>query len=381
MINRPLRVLQILGISAGGGVESVIMNYYEHIDRTKVQFDFVIHNDSKVDLTEKVESLGGNVYKVTPYYKNPFQFIREVYHIIKNGHYKIVHSNMNTLSAFPLFAAYCAGAPVRILHNHSTSAPGETARNIMKAILRPFAKMFANRYWACSMLAAEWMYGKKLAHSPNVTIINNAIDLQKFAFQPFLRKTLRRKYHLENKFVMGHVGRFMFQKNHEFLIDIFADVYKKHRNAVLVLIGDGPLRPVIEDKVKKMKLEDQVLFLGLRNDVADWYNAMDVFVLPSHYEGLPVVGVEAQANGLPIIVSDKVTRELEMTDIIHYVKLSAGVKAWENEIKKVFDKNCDVHKNTFAMMKKAGFDIHTAAEKLIMNYPMDFNGKSCQGEE
>lgn len=136
-MTEPIRVLQILGIVAGGGVEAVIMNYYEHIDRTKVQFDFIVHNDNKIDITPKVEAMGGRVYKVTPYYKNPIAFMYGIYKVIRNHHYRIVHSNMNTLSTFPLFAAWLAGVPVRILHNHSTSSPGETKRNIMKYILRP----------------------------------------------------------------------------------------------------------------------------------------------------------------------------------------------------------------------------------------------------
>lgn len=156
-----IRVLHILGIVAGGGVEAVIMNYYEHIDRTKVQFDFIVHNDNKIDITQKVEAMGGKVYKVTPYYKNPIAFMWDIYKVIKRHNYRIVHSNMNTLSAFSLFAAWAAGAPVRILHNHSTSSPGETKRNIMKFMLRPFARLFANHYLACSRLAGEWMYGRK----------------------------------------------------------------------------------------------------------------------------------------------------------------------------------------------------------------------------
>lgn len=242
-MKEPIRVLQIIGIVAGGGVEAVIMNYYEHIDRTKVQFDFIVHNDNKIDITQKVEAMGGKVYKVTPYYKNPIAFMWDIYKVIKRHHYRIVHSNMNTLSAFSLFAAWAAGAPVRILHNHSTSSPGETKRNIMKFMLRPFARLFANHYLACSRLAGEWMYGRKMMDSGKVTIVNNAIDLKKYAFNPQKRNLLRKELGLADEFVIGHVGRFMFQKNHEFLIDVFAEAYKKNPHMALLLVGDGPLRP------------------------------------------------------------------------------------------------------------------------------------------
>lgn len=360
----PIRVLQILGIVAGGGVESVVMTYYKHIDRAKVQYDFIVHDDNKIDITNKVEAMGGKVYKVTPYYKNPIAFVQDVYQIIKQHHYTIVHSNMNTISAFPLFAAWLSGVPVRILHNHSTSSPGETKRNIMKAILRPFAKLFANHYFACSQLAADWMYGKKLAHSDKVQIINNAIDLQKFAFSADKRKKLRQELGLTNEFVIGHVGRFMFQKNHEFLIDIFAEFHAEHADTVLILIGDGPLHPAIEQKVRDLHLQDNVKFLGLRSDVQDLYNAMDLFLLPSHYEGLPVVGVEAQANGLPIIVSDKVTQELKMTNVIAYQPLASGAKAWAEKVETYYEQRSLVHADTSAMMRTAGFDITKAAKVL-----------------
>lgn len=365
-MGEPIRVLQVIGIVAGGGVESVIMNYYDHIDHTKVQFDFIVHNDNKIDITDKVEKMGGRVYKVTPYYKNPIAFMWDIYKVIIKGHYQIVHSNMNTLSAFPLFAAWLAGVPVRILHNHSTSSPGETKRNMMKFILRPFAKLFANRYFACSYLAGEWMYGKKMMDSGKVIIINNAIDLKKYAFDPEKRKALRKELGLKNEFVVGHVGRFMFQKNHDFLIDVFAEVLKKCPQAMLLLIGDGPLKSKIENKVKLLGIESHVKFLGLRKDVQNLYNVMDLFVLPSHYEGLPVVGVEAQVNGLPLLVSDCVTQEMQKTSIVTYESLSNGSKVWSEQVLTLQQKyaNGKLHENTYEEMQRAGFDIIKEAKKL-----------------
>lgn len=247
-MEKPIRVLQVLGIVAGGGVESVIMNYYEHIDQSKVQFDFIVHDDNKIDITEKVEKLGGRVYKVTPYYKNPVAFVWDIYKIIKRHHYRIVHSNMNTLSVFPLFAAWIAGVPVRILHNHSTTSKLEIKRNILKLILRPLARLFANRYFACSRLAANWMYGKNMVNKGKVVIIHNAIDLDKFTFNQEKRKALRKELSLEGKFVIGHVGRFAFVKNHEFLIDVFAEVVKENLEARLILLGDGPLKNIFSRK-------------------------------------------------------------------------------------------------------------------------------------
>ena len=364
-MTQPIRILQILGIVAGGGVEAVIMNYYRHIDRTRVQFDFIVHKDSPVDIKEEVEAMGGRVYEVTPYYKNPIAFTLEIYRIIKGGHYEIVHSNMNTLSAFPLLAARLAGAKTRILHNHSTSAPGETKRNIAKSILKPFARSLATHYWACSRLAATWMYGKALVDSGRVTIIPNAIDLTRYAFDQRKRDTLRKDMHLTGRTVIGHVGRFMYQKNHPFLLEAFAKAHERNPGLALLLIGDGPLRPAMEEKATRLGIADSVHFLGLRNDVAGLYNAMDLFLLPSHYEGLPVVGVEAQANGLPCLVSTKVTREMQLTSSVTYKDLAEGPAAWAGEILSMqVQRNGDVKEE----MRNAGFDIEEAAKTLAARY-------------
>lgn len=366
-MEKPIRVLQVLGIVAGGGVESVIMNYYEHIDRSKVQFDFIVHDDNKIDITEKVEALGGRVYKVTPYYKNPVAFVWDIYKIIKRHHYRIVHSNMNTLSAFPLFAAWLAGVPVRILHNHSTTSRIETKRNILKLILRPVSRLFANHDLACSRLAADWMYGENMVNKGKVTIIHNAIDLDKFAFNSEKRKALRKALGLGENFTIGHVGRFVFVKNHEFLIDVFAEVVKENPEARLVLIGDGPLKRHIQQKVEDLGLSGKVQFLGMRNDVADLYNVMDLFLLPSYYEGLPVVGVEAQANGLPMIVSDHVTREMKVTDIVTYERLEMKPIYWAEKVEKYISSDWK-RANTDEQMKKAGFDINNESVVLMHLY-------------
>lgn len=367
-MTEPIRILQIIGIAAAGGVEAVVMNYYDHIDRTQVQFDFVIHQDSVVDITEKVESLGGRVYKVTPYYQNSFAFTWGIYRIIKRNHYQIVHSHMNTLSAFPLFAAWLAGVPVRILHNHSTSSPGETKRNILKTILRPWAKCFANRYWACSRLAAEWMYGKDRVARGEITIIPNAVDLARYAFDEEKRRSLREEWGIRDEFVVGHVGRFMFQKNHEFLIEVFEKALKRNPHMILLLIGDGPLRVQMEEKVQKLGMTGKVKFLGIRDDVPSLYNAMDVFVLPSHYEGLPVVGVEAQANGLPCLVSDNVTQEMKITSKVTYKKLSDGADAWADALLAGrWARNQEVKEE----MRQAGFDIEEAAILLKRKYELE----------
>ena len=364
MRKKPIRVLQIIGDVVGGGVEQVILNYYRHIDRNEVQFDFILHNGALKSYVDNIESLGGKVYKITPYKSNPVKTVLEMYKIMK-GNYQIVHSNMNALSVFPLFAAYLAGVPVRILHNHSTDTKAEPLRTFVKHLLRPFARLFANEYWACSKLAGEWMYGKQAVADGRVTIINNAIDLKQFAFDEVKRNKLRKELGLQDCFVIGHVGRFMKQKNHDFLVDIFAEVVKKQDNAKLLLIGDGPLREQIENKVKTLGLNEKVIFTGVRSDVADLYNAMDVFVLPSFYEGLPVVGVEVQANGLPFLCSSNVTKEILISDRIGLVELEKCAKAWAEKILAFSEKKRIVASNDIS---QSGFDIEVEAEKMEKRY-------------
>lgn len=360
--SEPLRVLQIIGISAGGGVESVIMNYYRHIDRSRVQFDFVIHADSPVDITAEVEALGGRVYKVPPYTQLP-AFIREVRRIIREGGYRIVHSNMNALSAFPLFAARLAGAPIRILHNHSTDTKAEPLRTVLKHILRPFAKYFATERWACSRLAGEWMYGAAAMRRGEVTIINNAIDIRRFAFDPVAREEIREELGLEHHFVIGHAGRFMKQKNHDFILDVFAELLKKKEDACLLLIGDGPLRGETEAKAVRLGIADKVIFTGVRNDVNALYNAMDVFLFPSLYEGLGMVAVEAQVNGLPVIASEEVPQEAKLGESMQRLPLAKGAVYWAEKVLA-----CSGMPRHACDAAGSGFDIEKEAPKLADRY-------------
>ncbi len=361
-----IRVLQIIGIVCGGGVEAVIMNYYRHIDRSRVQFDFVVDGYEKSLLDDEIASLGGHVYHIEPYKKNIFRYMHQIYHIVREGHYDIVHSNMNTLSLFSLFPAYLAGARQRILHNHSMAVRSEGLRTVLKEILRPLAPIFANRYAACSRIAGEWMYGKRRMDSGEVTLIKNAIDLAEYAYSPEQRLSYRKEFAIpEDAFVVGHVGRFMFQKNHAFLLDIFREVHKRRPDAILLLVGDGELRPAMEEKARDYGLKESVWFLGLRQDVKALYNCMDVFLLPSWYEGLPVVAVEAQANGLPCFFSDRVTPESRLSSSAAFLSLDDSPQEWAEHILVASEKR---NPNALQDLQNAGFDIEKQAALLTEWY-------------
>ena len=251
VVQAKMRVAQVVGKMNNAGVEAVVMNYYRHIDRSRIQFDFIVDEDSTYIPCEEIESLGGRVFIVPPY-QRLVEYIPALVKLFKENQYQIVHSHINTLSVFPLYAAKRAGVPIRIAHNHSTAARGEWKKNILKYTLRPFAKVYATHYAACSKAAGEWLFGKKAMERGQVTIFNNAIDLEKFRFNPAMRDEVRKELGIENKFVIGHVGRFCYQKNQEFLIDIFAEVYRQNPNAVLLLIGEGEDRAKIEEKVQKI---------------------------------------------------------------------------------------------------------------------------------
>ena len=306
---KPIIVAQIMGKWVGGGVESVIMNYYRHLDHSKVQIDFICDEDSTRIPYDEIKKLGGRVFLV-PKYQNLPKYLKALEKLFKENQYRIVHSNINTLSVFPLYAAKKAGVPIRISHSHSTSNPKEWKRNLIKNILRPFSKRYATDYFACSELAGRYLFGNKAFDQGKVKIIHNAIDIEKFKFDEVARKKLRKGFGIKDStIVIGHVGRFVQQKNHTFLVDVFNEYYKKNPDSKLLLVGSGPLEDEIKKKVERLGLKDSVLFLGQRDDINKLYSVMDVFCLPSLYEGLPVVGVESQAAGLPIIFSNGVSHE------------------------------------------------------------------------
>lgn len=326
----PIRVAQVMGKMLFGGTESVVMNYYRHIDRTKVQFDFIADSDSRMPIPrkEEIESLGGRVFIVPPYQKL-HEYIPALVRLFREQDYQIVHAHISTLNVFPLYAAKKAGVPVRISHGHTTASSGEWGKNILKYSLRPFAKTYATHYAACSELAGEWLFGKRTMGQGKVTIFHNAIELDRYRYDEKVRREVRRELGIDDgKFVIGHVGRFCYQKNQEFLLDVFAEVQKQNQDAVLLLVGDGGDREKIEEKARRLGLWGGVILPGSRSDVERLYQAMDVFVFPSRYEGLGMAVIEAQMCGVRTIVSTAVPEETRITDRVVFLKLSEGAKVW-----------------------------------------------------
>ena len=372
-MNRTIRVGMIMGKWVGGGVEAVVMNYYRHIDRSKIQFDFICDEDSTDIPKEEIEKLGGRVILCPPYQKLP-KYLKELKRIFKENNYKIVHSNINTLSVFPLYAAKKAGVPIRIAHSHSTTNKKEKKKNLMKQALRPFSKRYATDYFACTAHAGRWLFGDKAYEQGKVTIINNGIELDKYLFNEKTRNRIRKELNYkETDIVIGHIGRFMKQKNHEFIIDIFNELHKENKNYKLILVGQGPLMGEIKDKTKNLGLTDYVNFLGQRNDANDLYQAMDVFLFPSLYEGLGMVMIEAQCSGLPCLASTEVPIIAKVSEKAFFMDLNDNIKDWIKLINKVIkgDRKIDLN-----IIKQSGYDIDTEAKKMEDKYNELLNKKS-----
>lgn len=358
----PIRIAHILGKMNGAGVESMVMNYYRHIDKSKIQFDFIVDEDSRLVPYEEIASLGGNVFEVPPY-QHLHRYNHELTEILKKNHYSIVHSHINTLSVFPLKVAKRYGIATRIAHSHSTAAPGETMKNVIKNILRPLSKTYPTHYCSCSLSAGEWLFGKNITLNKPLNIVNNGIDVDLFLFDESERVTLRKELGIENNYVLGHTGRLCFQKNQEFLINMLNELLKQVPEAVLLLIGDGPEQKKLIKLARDYDILDNILFLGNKSDVHRYYNAMDVFVFPSRYEGFGISAIEAQASGMPVLLSDKVPEEACLTEKCTVLSIENGVESWVDTL---FRRKEDKDRDSIIDFEE--FNISNNVEKLEEYY-------------
>ena len=366
--NKIIRVAQVIGPAVNGGTEAFAMNYYQNIDRTKVQFDFLVESTSRIIDKDKIESMGGHVV-IIPSYKNPLKYVQTLTKIFKENKYDIVHSNMNTLSYFTLKAAKRAGIKVRIAHSHSTSNPNEFTRNFIKNTLRPLSKKYATNYFACSELAGRYLFGDKTFDKGKVIVINNGIDVDKFKYNEEYNKSLRKELNISpTTKVIGHVGRFVSQKNHTYLIDIFKEIHDKDNNTKLLLLGDGPLLEDIKNKVHSYNLDDSVIFAGIHSDIYRYYSVMNIFIFPSLYEGLGLTGVEAQVSGLYCLVSSNITHELQTTSNIEFLDIKDSPQAWASRSIELLNNNTIDRSITYKEIEGTKFDINSEGNKLVRYY-------------
>ena len=323
------RVLQVLGTTNLGGAESRIMDLYRHLDRTCIQFDFLVHTEKKGYFDDEIEALGGHIYHLPAYRViNHFSYRRACKQFFLLHHdYIAVHGHITSTASIYLPVAKKAGIPLTIAHARSAGVDKGLKGTITKW-LRHFLYKKTDVMLACSDLAAVAVYGRKRVDDNQVIVLPNAINTSDFSPNLEKRREIREKYDLTDTFVVGHVGRFHYAKNHEFLLEVFSEILEQKSNARLMLLGDGSLREMIEKKAESYGIKDKILFLGNQTPVAPFYQAMDVFIFPSRFEGMPGTVVEAQAAGLPCLISDTITREVKATDLVSFYSLNDEPLVW-----------------------------------------------------
>lgn len=361
------KILYIMSNEPVGGVGTVVKNYQSHFHREKIKIDFIIFDPREdTPFNRTVKEMGAAVYTF------PLLSLKNIVKIIillqkfykaHQGEYEIVHVHSPNIAWMCFWRAEHYGIKYRIVHSHSTLYSNKKIKAIRNKILCVPIKYLANIYMACSKAAGEFLYGKKNINK--VIVVRNAIDCSKYRYDTQTRKRVRKELKLENKIVIGHVGHFNKEKNHTFLIDIFEQALQMRQDIVLVLAGEGSLKEFIIKKVKEKGLEEKVLFLGIRNDVNELLQAMDVLMLPSLFEGVPVTGIEAQAAGLPCIMSTNVSEEFNV-GFISYLDLSESPKIWAE---KIFEQYGSTDRMKGAeLVAKAGYDINIEAGKLEKFY-------------
>lgn len=366
-----VRILHVVVNMNRGGAETLLMNLYRNIDRSKVQFDFLTCKHG--DFDEEIIRLGGRVFRI-PYVTEAghLGFTRHVKNFLRSRpEYKIIHSHMDKMSGLVLRAAKKAHVPIRIAHSHNTESEGGMAAKLYKWYAGSKVKKAATHFYACSEKAATWLFGNE---AKNIHILNNGIEIEQFKYSSLMRETVRKELGIaKDAPVIGHIGRFSTQKNHPYLLDVFAEILKKKPEAILVLVGDGSERGRIARKVAELKIEQSVKLLGVRKDIPQLLQAFDLFVFPSIHEGLPVTLIEAQGAGLPCMISDNITREVDMEmGLIHYVSLNYK-QDWIDKALSVLQLNPPREIKTQALKEK-GYDIKKTAKQTQLSYELLWEG-------
>ena len=370
----PLRVLVLDTVMDRGGAETMMMNYLRHFDRSKVAYDFLVNRDYRAAYEDEIEALGGRIYRMCPMYPQYFgRYKREFRNFLEqHTEYRIIHSNLEERSYFPLRIAAEKGIPVRIAHAHNRPV-GFNLKSIFREYFRMRLPKYVTHMFACGTEAGDWLYGEK--SRDRVIQQRNAIDTSAYRYDAAIATQVREEFGVTDSgtFVLGHVGRFFPQKNHTFLIDIFAEVHKRHPNSVLWLVGGGELNDALKNQIKAkvddFGLSDAVGFLGVRGDVNRLLQGMDSFILPSLYEGLPVTMIEAQASGLPCTISDRVPEQCDVTGNVQIIGLNATPAEWAKRILDQYAEYAGTNRTEGAgKVTKAGFDIKANAEWLQRFY-------------
>lgn len=374
-MSQPVRVLHIFGRMNRGGAETFIMHVYRHIDRSRIQFDFAVHSPHPGHYDDEIRQLGGRIFVLPrPRFSGLPGYWQALNGVLRReGPFTAVHSHVHFFSGIPLAAAHRVGVPVRIAHSHNTSdGRGETFhRKVYRRWMRWLIFRHATHMLGCSRSACEALYGPKCWQEQRVRVIHYGIDLAPFGSLPKDKKASRVRLGLpEEGLLIGHVGRFDVQKNHRFLIEVFEALAGRLSDARLILVGDGPLRPEIQRLVTSKGLQDRVLFLGVRTDVPEIMGCLDLFLFPSLWEGIPLVLLEAQAAGLPCVISDVVPQEVDVgIGLLYPVSLAQTPDMWADRVLKAIQDHPQLSWTTREeALKRHGYEVQQAAASLTRIY-------------
>lgn len=361
-----IRILQMIGSLEMGGSQSMIMNIYRNIDRNSVQFDFIVDRVEHMEYKEEIEALGGLIYVMPTFRGKNILKIKKAWKDFFEQHpeYKVLHSHVRSYASLYIPIAKRYGL-ITIIHSHSTSN-GKGIQAIIKKIMQYPLRYQADYLFACSNKAGAWLFGKSALKDKNYKVIPNAIDSMRFIYDENKRSRIRKQLHIEDKFVIGNVGRFVTPKNQLFLLNIFADILHREKNSCLLLVGDGELRSILEERCQQLGIQDAVIFSGSRSNIEDYYMGMDVFAFPSLWEGLGIAVIEAQTAGLPCVVSDAVPLEVDIgSGLTDVVKISDDSEKWADRICAQKGK---VRINQDKAVKKAGYEVSDSAYRLQKFY-------------
>ena len=358
-----------------GGIQMLLLNLQTHFDPSVIQCEYLVLDDGETyEYEERFKSAGAKLYKLKDVWlDSPYDYIkycRAMDNFFKEHHdYAAVHMNASSKNFMLLYYARKYGIKKRIVHSHNTGfQTNNPAKKMIGDVFKKPMMQFATDYFACSAIAGEWLFGKKIVDSGKVYVMPNAIDLEKFEFNNDTRMRIRKELGIsDDKILIGHVGRFTLQKNHKFLIDIFKKIHEKNDKTMLIMAGIGELMEDTKHQAEELGLSSCVQFLGFRNDVNDLNQAMDVFLMPSFYEGFPVTGIEAQASGCPCVFSNTITKEAALLDTTVYLSLESPADLWADTVLEIA-KTSHNRNDSKALLKAKGFDINEMSRKLEKIY-------------
>lgn len=347
-----------------GGQKSLIMAYLRNFDPKRIQFDLIVDEDSNSIPYDEVKELGGGLYVIPPY-QHIVSHMKALRSLFKRNNYDALYALNNTMNLFPLCMAYYSGIKVRVSESLTMASPLEKKKTLMKNVLKRFSHLYCNYYMANGKDCGIYQFGRKAYEEGKIAIFLSPVDARKNSFDLILREKTREAFGWKDKVVYGHIARFELQKNPLFLIDIMNEIAKKRNNAHFVVIGAGSMEQQMKDKIAEYVIGEKVSWLGRREDIKQFYNAFDAFLLPSLYEGLPVVGVESQATGLPVFFSEEVTREAAVAELGHFISLKKSAEEWADIIISETEKAMPLRRGREDDMIKAGFDAVSEAERLM----------------